>query len=144
MTGRARQAAVLALASLLVPSIPPPMALAKPGTPGPAWFEGTYQRIGRSGGTPSLLDDRLRIVARGPQVGFVACDGALQAVMSFGPAFEVENLMSGQIAGGAPMDCLFNPDGAGRPQLTCRAADGAAFTLWAEGPGASDCAPGVE
>lgn len=123
--------ALLALAS---------SATAKPGTPGPAWFEGVFERVGRSGGTSALLlNDRMQVVPEGQALAFRACDGRHLALMSFGPAFEIENLLSGRTAAGAAMDCLFNSDGNGRPLMTCRAADGEAFTLFSLAPGAAGC-----
>ena len=50
-------------------------------------------------------------------------------LMGFGPAFEIVNLMTGR-QGDVAVDCLFDNNGYGRPILTCRAADGGAFTLW--------------
>jgi hypothetical protein len=49
--------------------------------------------------------------------------------MQFGPAFELENLMTGR-RGETAVDCLFHNNGYNRPLLTCRASDGATFTLW--------------
>lgn len=114
---------------------------AKPGTPGPAWFEGVFERVGRSGGVAAqLLNDRIRVVAQGQGLAFHSCDGAPQAVMGFGPAHEIENLLSGRSDAGSALDCLFNADGAGRPLMTCQAADGAAFTLFALPKGTQGCA----
>jgi hypothetical protein len=116
-------------------------AAAKPGTPGPAWFEGVFERVGRSGGAVAhLLNDRMRVVAEGQILAFRACDGQPLARMGFGPAFEIENLLSGRTGAGSAMDCLFNSDGLGRPLLTCRAADGEAFTLFSLPKGTEGCA----
>jgi hypothetical protein len=101
-------------------------ALAKPGTPGPHYFAGTYERVGRSGG--GVLNDRVRIEVVGQSVAIRACRGP-EMLMGFGPAFEIENLMTGSAAGVA-VDCLFHNNGYNRPILTCRMADGGAFTLW--------------
>ena len=104
-------------------------ATAKPGTPGPAYFTGTYQRIGRSGGAqPDLLNDKVAIAPDGNLVTIRACAGA-ETRMGFGPAFEIVNLMTGDQAGIA-VECLFHNNGYNRPILTCRAEDGAAWTLW--------------
>lgn len=104
-------------------------ALAKPGTPGPHYFAGTFERIGRGGGSePRLLDDRVTIVPQGQNVVIRACSGP-DMLMRFGPAFELENLMTGQM-GSTDVDCLFHNNGYNRPLLTCRARDGAAFSLW--------------
>jgi len=104
-------------------------AMAKPGTPGPAYFTGSYERIGRLGGSIAALhNDRVMIAPEGQGVVIAGCTGAA-LMMSFGPAFEVTNLMTGSQAG-VTVECLFHNNGYNRPILTCRAADGAAFTLW--------------
>ncbi len=103
--------------------------LAKPGTPGPHYFAGTYERIGRAGGaTAGGIDDRVTIVPLDQRVAIRSCDGA-ETLLAFGPAFEQENLMTGQ-SGAVAVECLFHNDGLNRPILTCRAGDGAAYTLW--------------
>lgn len=115
-------------------------AAAKPGTPGPAWFEGVFERVGRSGGDQAvLLNDRIRVGAEGDGLAFRTCDGRPMALMSFGPAFEIENLLSGRTGAGAAMDCLFNVDGNQRPLITCRAEDGGAFTLFPLARGTAGC-----
>lgn len=104
-------------------------AAAKPGTPGPAYFTGSYERIGRLGGAVALLqNDRVTIAPEGQGVMIAGCTGAALK-MGFGPAFEITNLMTGSQAG-VTVECLFHNNGYNRPILTCRAADGAAFTLW--------------
>ena len=104
-------------------------AFAKPGTPGPHYFAGTFDRVGRAGGAdPALLDDRVTITPQGQAVVISSCSGP-DILMQFGPAFELENLMTGRM-GDAELDCLFHNNGYNRPLLTCRAADGASFTLW--------------
>jgi len=118
-------AAVVVFAACLPATAP----LAKPGTPGPHYFAGTFERIGRAGGPePALLDDRVTITPQGQAVVIESCSGP-DIVMDFGPAFEVENLMTGQM-GMVPVECLFHNNGYNRPLLTCRAEDGAVFTLW--------------
>jgi hypothetical protein len=103
--------------------------LAKTGTPGPHYFEGTYERVGRTGGAePKLIDDRVTITPVGQSVAIRACAGP-EIVMGFGPAFEIEYLMTGG-QGDVPVECLFHNNGYNRPILTCRAADGGSFTLW--------------
>lgn len=102
-------------------------ALAKPGTPGPAYFVGGYERIGRLGNA-TLLNDRVTILPDGQGVVIKGCSGPALS-LGFGPAFEVVNLMTGRQAGGT-VECLFHNNGYNRPILTCRAQDGAAFTLW--------------
>ena len=118
-------AAVLGLVACLSATAPS----AKPGTPGPHYFAGTFERTGRTGGTePALLDDRVTITPQGQAVVIESCSGP-DMLMDFGPAFELENLMTGQM-GTVPVECLFHNNGYNRPLLTCRAADGASFTLW--------------
>ena len=112
-------------------------ALAKPGTPGPAYFTGSYERIGRLGGNASLQNDRVTIAPDGQSVVIAGCTGA-DVKMSFGPAFEITNLMTGS-QGGVTVECLFHNNGYNRPILTCRAADGAAFTLWPLPSAAVNC-----
>ena len=104
-------------------------ATAKPGTPGPGYFTGSYERIGRlGGGIAALQNDRVTIVPDGQGLVIAGCTGAA-LTMGFGPAFEITNLMTGSQAG-VTLECLFHNNGYNRPILTCRAADGAAFTLW--------------
>ena len=118
-------AAVVVLAACLPATAP----LAKPGTPGPHYFAGTFERVGRAGGTdPALLDDRVTITPQGQAVVIESCSGP-DMLMDFGPAFELENLMIGSM-GMVPVECLFHNNGYNRPLLTCRAEDGAVFTLW--------------
>lgn len=118
-------AAVLVLLAVLSATSP----LAKPGTPGPHYFAGTFERVGRAGGMdPALLDDRVTITPQGQAVAIRGCSGP-DMLMGFGPAFELENLMTGQM-GTVPVECLFHNNGYNRPLLTCRAEDGALFTLW--------------
>ena len=121
---RAAGAAVVLLTSLSFTS-----AFAKPGTPGPHYFAGTFDRVGRAGGAdPALLDDRVTITPQGQAVVIKSCAGP-DIVMQFGPAFELENLMTGR-RGETGVDCLFHNNGYNRPLLTCQATDGAMFTLW--------------
>lgn len=102
-------------------------ALAKPGTPGPAYFSGIYERVGRDA-SGALLNDLMQIQPAGNSVDLTACTGdAVQ--MNFGPAFEIVNLMTGS-QGADAYDCLFHNNGYSRPILTCRSEKGAAFTLW--------------
>jgi len=115
-------------------------APAKPGTPGPAYFAGTYDRIGRSGGAmPMLLDDLVVIVPVDQSVAIRGCNGP-EVLMGFGPAFELENLMTGSM-GRVGVECLFHNNGYNRPLLTCRAEDGGAFTLWPVSKLAADRPP---
>ncbi len=102
---------------------------AKPGTPGPHYFAGTYERIGRAGGeAPRAMNDRVVIVPVDQSVAIRECAGP-ETLMGFGPAFEIVNLMTGNV-GTVSVECLFHNNGYNRPILTCRAADGAAYTLW--------------
>ena len=121
---RAAGAALALLAALSFTA-----AFAKPGTPGPHYFAGTFERVGRSAGAnPALLDDLVTITPQGQAVVIRGCSGP-EMRMDFGPAFELENLMTGSM-GMIPVECLFHNNGYNRPLLTCRAADGASFTLW--------------
>jgi hypothetical protein len=122
-------------AALTLAALAAGAAAAKTGTPGPHYFVGTYERIGRTGGAGgAALDDRVRIEVVGQSVAIRGCSGP-EVLMGFGPAFEIENLMTGAQAGVA-VDCLFHNNGYNRPILTCRSADGGGFTLWplAEAP----------
>ncbi|MFN7596699.1 MAG: hypothetical protein ACK5PT_08120, partial [Cereibacter sp.] len=76
----------------------------------------------------ALLDDRVTITPQGQAVVIESCSGP-DMLMDFGPAFELENLMTGSL-GMVPVECLFHNNGYNRPLLTCRAEDGAVFTLW--------------
>lgn len=109
--------------------------LAKVGTPGTGWFIGTYERVGRDG-SGALLNDQISLVPLGDGLQIMTCSGQ-DSTLSYGPAFEIVNLLSGS-RGQMAMDCLFHKDGNLRPILTCRAEDGASFTLW---PMAKDSAP---
>ena len=101
----------------------------KTGTPGPGYFAGSYQIVGRSAGQLPVLQNALAsIIAQGSGVVIKTCT-APDVVMSFGPAFEVVNLMTGDQAGDV-VECLFHINGYNRPILTCRSDAGAAFTLW--------------
>ena len=102
---------------------------AKTGTPGPGYFAGSYQMVGRTAGqVPALQNAPASITAQGRDVVIKTCT-APDIVMSFGPAFEVVNLMTGSQAGDV-VECLFHNNGYNRPILTCRSDAGAAFTLW--------------
>ncbi len=111
-------------------------ALAKPGTPGPEYFSGIYERIGRAT-AQALINDRVAISPAGQGVVIRSCAGR-PLRMGFGPAFEINNLMTGEQAGVA-VECLFHNNGYNRPILTCRAKDGAAFTLWPTTSSKLDC-----
>jgi hypothetical protein len=105
---------------------------AKTGTPGPAYFAGSYDMVGQSAGG-ALISGPAQILPQGGGVVIRACTlGDIS--LGFGPAFEVVNLMTGSMpAGGAAADaveCLFHNNGYNRPILTCRSTAGAAFTLW--------------
>ena len=105
---------------------------AKTGTPGPAYFAGSYDVAGQSAGG-ALISGPAQILAQGAGVVIKTCDAAVIS-LGFGPAFEVVNLMTGSISfGGESVDaleCLFHNNGYNRPILTCRSTAGAAFTLW--------------
>ena len=100
---------------------------AKPGTPGPDYFVGVYERVGRAA-DQSPLNDLMTITPNGQNLAITACTGdALN--LSFGPAFEIVNVMTGS-QGGDLVQCLFHNNGYNYPILTCRSEGGAAFTLW--------------
>lgn len=129
---------MIALALIIFSLLVAGAAFAKPGTPGPAYFAGTYERVGRSGGPlPALLNDRVTIEPVGQSVAILGCTGP-EILMSFGPAYEVETLMTGQ-QGAVAVDCLFHNNGYNRPILTCQSADGGAFTLWPLKAAPLDC-----
>lgn len=115
--------------------------MAKTGTPGPHYFAGTYERVGRTGGAePVLLNDRVSITPAGQSVAIRACTGP-ETLMGFGPAVEIENLMTGS-SEGVGVECLFHNNGYKRPILTCQTQDGASYTLWPLAKGAKatlDC-----
>jgi hypothetical protein len=102
-------------------------AMAKPGTPGAEWFTGSYDRVGRDA-AGELLNDQVSIAPYGDGLQIAACSGR-DSVLSFGPVFEIVNLLSGN-RGQAQIACLFHNNGYARPILTCQTEDGAAFTLW--------------
>lgn len=114
------------------------VAGAKPGTPGPSYFAGVYDRIGRSS-TAVLQNDQITITPFGQLIIMTACQGD-PINMAFGPAFEINNLMTGDQSG-IRVECLFHNNGYNRPILTCRKDDGAAFTLWPTEAITMDCAP---
>ncbi len=84
-----------------------------------------------------MQNDRVTIAPDGQGVVIAGCSGAALQ-MSFGPAFEITNLMTGKQAG-IEVKCLFHNNGYNRPILTCRAADGGAFTLWPLPAAAPSC-----
>ncbi len=107
-----------------------PMALAaegKPGTPGPEYFAGVYERVGRDA-AGALMNDLVTITPDGETLSITGCAGAPLS-LSFGPAFEVVNIMTGS-QGGDAVECLFHNNGYNYPILTCRSEAGAAVTLW--------------
>lgn len=103
------------------------VAGAKPGTPGPEYFAGSYDRIGRDADF-GFLNDLVQIDPAGAGLKVTACSGP-PLDLNFGPAFEIVNLMTGSQDGDA-VDCLFHNNGYNYPILTCRSEAGAAFTLW--------------
>ena len=113
-------------------------AAAKPGTPGPSYFSGVYDRIGRTN-IADLQNDQITIAPLGQLLTMTPCQGD-QIIMAFGPAFEINNLMTGAQSG-LRVECLFHNNGYNRPILTCRKEDGAAFTLWPTDATAMTCAP---
>ena len=126
MSARIAQRVVLSFALIAASAA---TVAAKTGTPGPDYFAGSYQIVGRTAGAaPALQNTPAKIVPQGREVVIKTCT-APDIVMSFGPAFEVVNLMTGDQAGDV-VECLFHNNGYNRPILTCRSDAGAAFTLW--------------
>ena len=103
------------------------VAGAKTGTPGPAYFAGIYERVGRDN-AGQFLNDLVTITPAGRDLTIAACSGP-SIQLGFGPAFEIVNLMSG-MQGDDQVECLFHNNGYNYPILTCRTSGGAVFTLW--------------
>ena len=103
------------------------VAGAKPGTPGPDYFAGSFERVGRDA-MGAFLNDIVQIVPAGAGLTVTSCSGASMQ-MNCGPAFEIVNLMTGS-QGADTMECLFHNNGYNAPILTCRSAAGTAITLW--------------
>jgi hypothetical protein len=116
------------VAALLLLAAP---SLAGPGVPGPDWFTGRYERVGRDA-AGRLVDDQVRIV---PDRGRLRVDSCMAPplLLAFDPYGARENALSG-----AGIDCLFHADASARPILTCRTAGGA-FTLWPLPDAPPDC-----
>ena len=103
------------------------VAAAKTGTPGPAYFAGIYERVGRDS-AGALLNDLVAIAPAGRDLIVTSCSGPAME-LTFGPAFEIVNLMSGR-QGADQVECLFHNNGYNYPILTCRTSGSAVFTLW--------------
>jgi hypothetical protein len=107
-------------------------AVAGPGVPGPDYFTGTYDRVGRdAAAVPGLVDDHLRIAPDGPNgLRLTGCGGEVGRLV-FAPFSEIENLMEGVIDA-KPVWCLFHNNGDNYPILTCSGdpANGLRLTLW--------------
>lgn len=113
--------------------------LAKTGTPGPAYFAGSYDIVGQDA-EAGLISGLAHILPLGREVVIRHCQG-IDTRMGFGPAYEVVNLMTGT-QGPDRVECLFHNNGYNRPILTCRSEAGAAFTLWPKDKAAPlPCAP---
>ncbi|NGM46832.1 hypothetical protein G5B31_14945 [Rhodobacter sp. SGA-6-6] len=120
------------------------------GRPDPSFFTGIYERVGRDGtDPPGLLDDLLRIqpTVQGWGLLVTRCDGPgeLSWPLELRPSSydEVPNIL---VAGGGPPDlwCQYFTDHSNYPILTCEAASGARFTLWAvTDDRAADCGAGL-
>lgn len=133
MTGAARLAFV---ASLLIGV---PAAVAGPGVPGPDYFRGLYERVGRDR-MALPVDDRVRIEPEGDGLSLRAC-GAAPLSLRFAPWSLGENFLSGQIrseAGAETLVCQFHNDGNNRPLLTCQSDQGTKLSLWPAGDGFRD------
>lgn len=105
--------------------------------PDTSFFTGVYERVGRDGNhPPGLIDDLMRIqpTTRGWGLLLNRCDGPgeLSWPLELRPSTydEVPNILE---AGGSPPDlwCQYFTDHSNYPILTCEAASGARFTLWA-------------
>lgn len=121
MTGAGRLACV---ACLLVCGS---AALAGPGAPGPDYFRGLYERVGRDG--QSLpVNDRVRIEPDGSALALMSCNAAPLA-LTFAPWSLGEDFLSAQ-AGAETLICQFHNDGDNRPLLTCQSDMGAKIMLW--------------
>ncbi|MDZ7904837.1 MAG: hypothetical protein U5N55_03015 [Cypionkella sp.] len=88
-----------ALLPLVVAALLAAPLWAKPGTPGPEYFVGSYELVGRSGGALTLTSQAARITVDGQGVVIRSC-GAPDLPMGFGPAFEIVNLMTGGVERG--------------------------------------------
>ena len=151
MTGRAalaRAATVAGALGLALPEIVaglgPTPAGGKVGTPGLAWFAGTYDRVGHDGADPPVrLRDTVTLTFGDDRIDMTDCDGRRMQLIH-DPSFDYADHLVGYLDG-APLDCQFRNDGAGRPVLTCASESGAAFTLWPiagkVGAGGGSCAP---
>ena len=114
---------------ILFLAVAPVPCLAGPGVPGPAYFAGTYERVGRDSALPPrFMDDRVSITVMGRGLRLEDCAGA-ETRMFFFPTMDGENVILGQ-TDGADFACLFHNNGENRPILTCRADAGGLFTLW--------------
>jgi hypothetical protein len=122
MTARA---ALVAAAALTVAGLP---AGAGPGSPGPDYFAGLYERVGRDRfGLP--LNDRVRIDPEGQGLSVEGCSGGALR-LGFAPWSLGENFLSGRAAAGEVFVCQFHNDGDNRPIFNCRSGEGSKLTLW--------------
>jgi|GEM_PF-1532864 len=129
--------AALAPAIALVAALAAAPALAGPGTPGPDYFRGLYERVGRDGASPrGAIDDEVRIDPDGQSLTLRAC-GMLPLKLRFAPWSLGENFLSGQ-AHGDIVVCQFHNNGDNLPILTCESAMGARYTLWPSPSGFRD------
>ena len=111
-----------------------------PGSPGPDYFAGLYERVGRDR-FGLALNDRVRIDPEGLGLSVMACSGDPLA-LGFAPWSLGENFLSGR-ASGELFVCQFHNDGENRPIFNCQSGQGSKLTLWpVEGDfknGALDC-----
>ncbi len=105
-------------------------AVAAPGVPGPDYFRGLYEQVGREGPSPGApLDGMLRIEPAGQGLAAFDCRGQALA-MRFDPWDGAENLIVGRDRAGGSFRCLFHNNGDNFPILTCTTEAGGRFTLW--------------
>lgn len=114
----------VALAALAVLPMP---AHSGPGTPGPAYFTGLYDRIGRDDAA-GLVNDHVRLEPAGQALSMLSC-GAAPLTLVFAPWSLGENFVTARIKGGT-MVCQFHNDGDNHPIFTCQSDTGARMTLW--------------
>jgi hypothetical protein len=116
----------LALAGALAAATP---ALSGPGVPGPDYFAGLYERVGRDGmDPPRAINDRVLIEPDGDGLSLVSC-AAPALRLRYAPWSLGENFLA-SLSGGEAFVCQFHNNGENLPLLTCQSDRGARLTLW--------------